>query len=434
MAEDMQKSLLENHLTIYKDDIVIPINATETPTQFPYHHYKTVVEKQTIVNKLVYKIMKYDTEKVNDTFWKILFKIKTCKPDKEFEGLFIRTDYLLDSDEEMKQVEINTTSLAFKFFGPALNKIHAEIDKKTLISDSDIQFINFVKEIQKNYDSSAVAIMIDNDTGETSSNYFEKKEIIERLKENGVEMNHLTFADLLLTCKFYDRNNKEVSDSDVRDILEDGVKLNHQYEMYYNNKKVFFIYYRWYYNENQYSCEDVIQRSKLEFASAFSLPSVELQLAGHKAYQIKYTDKDYLRKFITEDEIESLYPHFGEFKHFDDFKHGDENNYVLKTYKEGGGNNLFGKDIIEFSGDKESVFLMKKIASKGIKNKFIGCNQEIDVVPEIGIMGWLIAKDGQIQSNETAGYICRTKNVESNECGVSCGFGALDSITKDEEL
>jgi len=173
-----------------------------------------------------------------------------------------------------------------------------------------------------------------------------------------------------------------------------------------------------------------LTRAKIECSSAVSLPSAELQIIGNKTFQIKYKDKDYLRKFLSEEDINKIYEHFGEFKKIEDFKDNDENKFVLKSLNEGGGNNLYKEDIKKYLSEvqkENNYFMMKLIEGKKHQNCLLD-GKERSIIPEIGIFGFLFSKDGKVIYNESGGYICRSKDSLANECGVSCGFGFLDSI------
>lgn len=425
MSSEFKRDLFDNNLLRYHTFIVQPINVTVRPTEFPLHHFLTVTEKQRIMNKLIYNLTKSPWHEIKDAFYDELNDIRSIKPSKRLEGVFIRTDYLLDKDDTMKQVEINTISCAFVFWGPTLNRVHRKYDGRTVVSDSDVKFMQFLKKINK-HSSGEICIMIDNDTSMNTSNYYEKVQIMNMCREQGILMKHHTFKDIRNLGEFTYKGNV-VTDDEIKVRLKTRKAFSEPLEMTFQKKKVFALYYRWFYNQSHYTDEDFILRAKLECCNAFSLPTVELQIAGLKIFQMKFTDTAYLEEFLSVDEIKEIYEHFGEFKPIKDLAPGDEEDFILKNIKEGGGNNVYGEDIRHYEGNTESVFLMKKIEAPTCENAFIDGVQR-RTIPEIGIMGWLLAVDGEIVSNENAGYICRSKDENSKECGVSCGYGALDSI------
>lgn len=377
------------------------------------------------MNKLIHNLTKMLDIDTDDIFYHTLNKIRKIKPKKSVEGFFIRVDYLLDEDEVMKQVEINTISCAFVFWGPVLNRIHGTVHEGTLVSDSDTQFLDFLEKI-KNYCEGEICILIDNDTSMNSGNYNEKALIIDLCQKRGIKMGHHSFNDIR-TFGFFTYKNEPVTDEEMKRRIDEQDPFDEPLQMIFNKMKVFGLYYRWFYNHNHYTEKDFILRAKLECCSAFSLPSVEVQMAGLKIFQMKLTEKTYLMNLISIPEIGEIYEHFGEFKSITKLEPGDEENFILKSTLEGGGNNVYGEDIVKYEGDNSNVFLMKKIISPVYSNAFLD-EVERKIIPEIGIMGWLISIDGEIIYNENAGYICRSKDEKSKECGVSCGFGALDSI------
>lgn len=491
MLENFEKLLFANNITKFvkttavdsnqrvttEDYKIEPILVTQSPTSFPKNIYKDTLSLATLVNKLMYKLSQDNHVEQSDDLISLLTKIKKVKKRKAIDVIFLRTDYLLDGDKPV-QVEINTMSCAFLFLGPKVNKVHKQYYKDTLVSNSDNEFINMVKEVLSEFlasDSQAritdfddkndtrnivynknacsstpklkkqsknsktsclqqkpVFLMIDDKTDISSANFFEKIEIIKRMKENDIDVVHTTYDELKNNIEFVKSDNSVITKQEMDKIitkkLEQGKKLHFDFDVTYKGRKVFFVYYRWFYNFCHYKESDVLLRAQLECSTAVSLPTVDLQIVGSKLFQIKMKDKEYLRRFIDDDEINQMYKYFGDFKQFSQYEKGDERQYILKSVNEGGGNNIFGEDIPKFSGDRSKMFLMKTINSPTFANKFLKDLKSREIIPEIGIMGWALIKNGLIVCNKDAGYICRSKDKESKECGVSCGFGALDSI------
>ena len=115
---------------------------------------------------------------------------------------------------------------------------------------------------------------------------------------------------------------------------------------------------------------------------------------------------------------------------------GSSKNYVLKPQREGGGNNIYRQAIPGFLASIpkthwKSYILMEIITPPPMENKILrnGILEKGGVICELGIFGTCLwdSRDGQILRNEEAGYLLRTKGVESEEGGVAAGFGSMDS-------
>merc|ERR1719150_414280 len=112
--------------------------------------------------------------------------------------------------------------------------------------------------------------------------------------------------------------------------------------------------------------------------------------------------------------------------------------YVVKPQREGGGNNIYGDDIIPFlekikdSNERNAYILMEKITTPITKNYMVRPGydkpQFVNVVSELGIFGYIIGDSKKIITNKYVGHMLRTKLSHVNEGGVAAGLGALDSV------
>lgn len=114
--------------------------------------------------------------------------------------------------------------------------------------------------------------------------------------------------------------------------------------------------------------------------------------------------------------------------------------YVMKPQREGGGNNVYGRDIvpvlepIKNSKQREAYILMELIKPPVVKNLLVGPNISIDpehpfhdIVGELGIYGAICGCETSILFNEQSGHVLRSKKLGVNEGGIAAGFGAIDS-------
>lgn len=386
------------------------LSVTLHPTAFPHDKYMEVRQKQVIVNKLFHNAAQ-DRRilgvECTDAMFGILRSIilKRAKPNP-IQFLFIRTDYLLDESYVMKQVEINTSSCSFLVYGPKLNRLHSK-HHNAVVSESDVVFISTVKRLKELFGQTyhvedCISLLVDERNDKEAANYFEKVELIRMLEREDIEMVYVTMDSIASEAQF-----------------ESGT-------MFYKGRVVFFVYYRWFYNASHYTERDIEMREKIEFSSAISLPSAELQLVGLKIFQLVFKDKRILERYLSPGEIEAIYCHFGDFKEAGEYEDGDEEKYLLKPLGEGG-NNIITQGFSKYVHSNEH-FLMRKIISPVFMNSSTVDGKRMRVICELGVFGHLVSLRGEEILNGAAGYILRSKAEGKIECGVSCGQGSLDSL------
>lgn len=111
-------------------------------------------------------------------------------------------------------------------------------------------------------------------------------------------------------------------------------------------------------------------------------------------------------------------------------------NYVLKPQREGGGHNVYKSAIPNFlksipEEEYKSYTLMELIPTTSHRNAIIreGTVTEGEIVSELGIYGSILWNlSGDVELNEEAGWLLRSKLKEADEGGVVAGFGCLDSV------
>ena len=182
----------------------------------------------------------------------------------------------------------------------------------------------------------------------------------------------------------------------------------------------------------------------IERSAAIKCPTVAYHLAGCKRVQQVLSDPAQLQRFLSPDEATVILPSFTGLWGLDPHEPhtpvmvaaalADPTSYVLKPQREGGGNNLWGREMVDKlrSGSAEEVatyILMRRIrvpaaTAAGVKrgelHSFRGCS-------EMGIFGLWLSDGDEVHLNESAGYLLRTKSVDNVEGGISAGAGFLDS-------
>lgn len=112
--------------------------------------------------------------------------------------------------------------------------------------------------------------------------------------------------------------------------------------------------------------------------------------------------------------------------------------FVLKPQREGGGNNVYGKDIklllvsMKDPRDRTAYILMNRLHPPVQMNYHIrpGSSTDLELketCTELGIFGVVIGDADNIYVNKQAGHMLRSKLSSSNEGGVMDGAGVCDS-------
>ncbi len=109
--------------------------------------------------------------------------------------------------------------------------------------------------------------------------------------------------------------------------------------------------------------------------------------------------------------------------------------FVLKPQREGGGNNLFGYEMVSMLTNSSidqlsSYILMDIIKPVSQKNILVKDGQivECEVLNELGIYGTFLKNKSEMELNRASGYLLRTKSEGTLEGGVASGFSCLDSL------
>lgn len=218
--------------------------------------------------------------------------------------------------------------------------------------------------------------------------------------------------------------------------------------LWYKGDEIGLVYYRAGYGPADYKGEDEwAARLMIEQSRAIKCPDVGAHLAGLKKVQQVIVDPKILGKFLSPYEITRVSECFTGLFALDEedpmtskviadaIAHPQK--YVLKPQREGGGNNLYGGEMVKIlkaaskPSDLAPYILMMLITPKSQPNSLVKVGQvyDCDTVSELGIYGtYLVGADGQVKLDVPAGYLLRTKAVGVLEGGVASGFSVLDSL------
>ena len=211
------------------------------------------------------------------------------------------------------------------------------------------------------------------------------------------------------------------------------------------------VYYRAGYAPTDYPGEEEWRaRELLEESSAVKSPSAAMHLAGCKKIQQALAQPGVLERFVDDvgecadmrKVFAGLYAMDGE-EAMEAVKLGLENPgaYVLKPQREGGGNNLYGDELVDAlktydpaaspgePGDLSAYILMQRIFPPSHSTLCLRRGElvRLETLSELGVYGGYLRVGDAVVMNEVGGHLLRTKAATSDEGGVAAGYAVLDS-------
>ena len=449
------------------------------PNSFPRETYKYIQGIQPILNKLVDLIAR-DKDFLmssllqladSDEFTKRLIEVYQDVPDSTLENMvnlgILRSDYMLQQDYSAEgivnrplQIEINTIASSFGCLSRKIGELHRYLLRRNAGSPS---FEELLMALDVDYysDPSTASTMIPENPstrviafgiamahflyGDSTAvvlfvvqpnerNFCDQRLLeIELWDIHGIRVEFLTLAQIETKCRLGDGNRLilGMDDGEVRDIS--------------------VVYFRAGYTPDDYPTEvEWLARKVIEQSVATKCPTVAYQLVGAKRIQQRLSEPGVLERFLTSEESEQLRRCFvGQFKIGPDSEMDeatreayeraccDGANWVLKPQREGGGNNIYGKDVSAFllENRNRSVLtayvLMERIFPM-VQKSLLLRQGKVDLHPsvsEYGVYGVFLGDNSDSPlMNECAGYLVRTKPVGVDEGGVATGYSVLSSL------
>lgn len=284
-------------------------------------------------------------------------------------------------------------------------------------------------------------------------NVFDQRGLEYILSSKGVRVIRMTFAELGANARVGPEGRLFVRDLEGAQGVQGA--QGKQFE-------IAVVYYRAAYTPDDYkSAKDWDTRVLLEKSTAIKCPSMALQLAGAKKVQQELAQPGVLEDFLlgknrpavglqqplTQQDVDALRDTWTGLWPMDDSELGKEaarlaqeepERFVLKPQREGGGNNIYRKDIPGHlaklgPGEKNGYILMELIEPpQGVHNWLVrggeGIARYADIVSELGVYGVaLFGGDDSAAVNAEVGTLLRTKGRESDEGGVAIGISSIDS-------
>ncbi|XP_066592782.1 glutathione synthetase-like [Prorops nasuta] len=433
----------------YKKGRVEIVPFTLLPSSFPKKEFEKGKNIQKLLNELMHKVA-YDHEFLKnslqsvieaDDFTAQLYKIYETVSMEGFSqdislGLF-RSDYLLHFGTTIKQVEFNTIASSFAGLAPIISQYHRYI----------LEELGHKQEVN-NIPNNNTTVGFSTGLVHAWELYNNKEAAILFVVENGVTYN-------ISDQRFHEFEIRRLS-PEIKVIrkslvsLKSCLNLGPNKELLLDDDVIAVVYFRAGYGPETYSTDcEWSTRLLIERSCAIKCPSIQYHLAGSKKVQQALAVPGALNRFFDDPIcIKQIQDVFTGLYSLDLNSDGEanieraikeHNNYVLKPQREGGGNNLYNKDIknklleIRKSKERTAWILMDRISPGTQNNYLITPNitsqtlKSSEVVSELGIYGVIIGNKNKIMHNEEVGHVLRSKLASTNEGGIVAGFGVLDS-------
>jgi len=427
--------------TNFNPDVLQFVPFVLTPSPFPRSEFEKVVDLQTTWNELMFAVANDDeflrqtlasTIKVDDFTAKLFDIYVNTKPRKDNISLaLIRSDYLphkFDSNG-CKTVEINTIASSFGALTAILGKVHqyvlGELDQGKLI-----------RQLPSNGALSGLAEGL----VRAWQLYGARKAVILFV----IEADTLNICDQRLMEYEIRKSGIKVIRKTLAEIQIEG-DLNRAGELMVEGDLVSVVYFRSGYDNSHYpSAAEWKARALIEKSNAVKCPNINYHLAGTKKVQQVLARPENLRRFLKDEaKVQAIQRVTIGLYSLDKDDDGDKavgmalenpERFVLKPQREGGGHNVYGKDIPKIldtlSAEERSAYiLMEKISPPFSKGIILRPGEKIsepdDLISEIGIFGVVIGTSEKILYNAQVGHNMRAKLAVSNETGVNAGLGVL---------
>lgn len=463
LAEQLNHWSLANGLVMYPPNFetysTCAAPVTLYPTPFPKTSFVKALDVQDSFNELYAKVS-------SDVDWLSSVMDELIALDKDFTGKLwniylkaekiglcqpillglVRSDYMIDSDSMIKQIEFNAISVSFCGLSPKVSNLHKFLNKSGYYTSSGSEYYNDESELpstesaDKMADGLAEAAKLYNSQEHTSDSLV--LFVVQPKERNVFDQRAIEYSLL----SNHDIKSKRIVFNEIQNYVKVDPLSKKLFYMP-TNEEVSVVYYRSGYGPNDYPTETEWEsRLILETSKAIKCPTLLFQLSGAKKIQQLLTNKVLIEKYLSNEKIEKITDTFVNIYPLDSSEEGikgqtlafqSPQNYVLKPQREGGGNNIYKDDIPGFlkklSKDQWNAYiLMDLIHPPTYKNTIIR-NAKLyneDVVSELGIFGTIIwnSETKKIISNKAADYLLRSKFSSSNEGGVAAGFGCVDSL------
>uniref|UniRef100_A0A146YVD4 Glutathione synthetase n=2 Tax=Fundulus heteroclitus TaxID=8078 RepID=A0A146YVD4_FUNHE len=444
----LQGVLMRTKETPNSSELVTYAPFTLFPSPVPKPVFHQALAVQTHFNTMVDKISQ-DTDFLQealtstievDDFTARLFKIhqqilKEGKSQSIVLGLN-RSDYMLDQKDEktssLKQIEINTIAASFGGLSSRTPDVHRHILKVCGRLEES-------RQILANNPAAGLARAL----AKAWELYASERAVVLFLVE---EVQRNIFDHRYIESELWKRNIPSVRKR-FDEVYEKG-SLDPDKRLFVDGKEVAVVYFRDGYMPQNYineQCWDV--RLMMERSRAVKCPDISTHLAGTKKVQQVLTRPGVLERFFPErpEVVQQIRATFAGLYTLDVGPEGDNtvamalaepDRFVLKPQREGGGNNIYGSEIVRVLGavkestERTAYILMDKINPAPVQNYLLRRDAPLVIsncLSELGVFGAYVRQGEHMVMNECVGHLLRTKSSEHEDGGVAAGVAVLDN-------
>nr|XP_006048148.2 glutathione synthetase isoform X1 [Bubalus bubalis] len=346
-----------------------------------------------------------------------------------------RSDYMFqcnpDGSAALKQIEINTISASFGGLASRTPAVHRHV----------LSVLGKTKEAAKilsNNPSKGLAMGIAK-AWELYGSANAQVLLIAQEKERNIFDQRAIENELLA-------RNIHVIRRRFEDVSEKG-SLDQDRRLFMDGQEVAVVYFRDGYMPGHYSLQNWEARLLLERSCAVKCPDIATQLAGTKKVQQELSRVGVLESLLPgqPEAVARLRATFAGLYSLDLGEEGDQaitkaiaapSCFVLKPQREGGGNNLYGEEMVQAlerlkdSEERASYILMEKIEPEPFRNCLLRPGSParvIQCISELGIFGVYVREGKTLVMNKHVGHLLRTKAIEHADGGVAAGVAVLDN-------
>lgn len=359
-----------------------------------------------------------------------------------------RSDYMMHHDtdndndsETMKplQVEYNTIAASFSSLSTRLAALHryltARYLKDDLLSSLPVNraYYNIAKSLAFAHDHYRVShnTTVTSNGDRPLSILF----VVQANESNAVDQKILEYE----LFEYYQISVLRRTLSQIHA----GAKLGTDGELMIDNATISVCYFRAGYTPRDFSTGDEwLALLLLERSLAIKCPNIATHLAGTKKIQQVLCEPGVLERFVDSDRAARLRRVFAGIYAVDNDNSdtiigeviASPDDYVLKPCREGGGNNLWGAEMVDIlkslTKEKLSAYIvMKKIQCPTTLTVLVknGAYTVAEASSELGIYSAMLSDGLHCKINDFCGHLLRTKAKGTNEGGVAAGYAMLDS-------
>ncbi len=348
--------------------------------------------------------------------------------EQQLNLALVRTDYMLQAQNELRQIEINTISSAFaclatkttelhNYLGITLNNAALNLPKNS----AKTGFVNSLALAWQYYADSEALILFIVQAHERNNvdQYLLQQQLF---SEHGIRVLRCSLENFANVVKF-----------------DSGTSNLHARS---NNKKIAVVYFRAAYTPADYPTANAWEaRTIIEQSNAIKCPNLAWQLVGTKKMQQCLAASDIVEKFMPEpNQAQAIRACFAGLYALDveiiaNVRLNPEQ-FVLKPQREGGGNNLYGNQMLQAldvmpRAEYNAWILMERIYAPDSQNVLVrhqdATAEAIEVVSELGVYASCFNNGSEIIENKAVGHLLRTKPVYAEEGGIVAGLAVLDS-------